>query len=372
MKKTLKLFLIVLSLLIHSQSFAQNPPITDGLVGYWPFNGVYTDNLGNYNSINTYGSITYSAGMQGENNGACFFDGASCLIVDDVGTINLGSFSISVWINAQSFGSEASTGVSYGRIARKEFDFDLMTFDNQGSSTINFVVENTALTAPNSSITLDTWHHIVATYNGTLIVLFIDGIQVGSTTLTGSSTNNNPIIIGNYNSGSTPRFFNGSMIDFSIFNRALNENEIREIYQNVPTACTWSCNGENIVYNNGNVGIGTSTPDQKLTVKGKIHTEEVLIDLNIPVPDYVFEADYPLTKIEEVEQYVNENKHLPEIPSACEIEKTGLGVGEMNMKLLKKIEELTLYLIELNKEVKAIKQENKELKTEINQLKNSH
>jgi hypothetical protein len=66
---------------------------------------------------------------------------------------------------------------------------------------------------------------------------------------------------------------------------------------------------------------------------------------------------------------VNENKHLPEIPSAAEIEKTGLGVGEMNMKLLKKIEELTLYVIELNKEVKGLKTENKELKKEINELK---
>jgi hypothetical protein len=115
---------------------------------------------------------------------------------------------------------------------------------------------------------------------------------------------------------------------------------------------------------------------KKLTVKGKIHTEEVIIDLNIPVPDYVFADDYPLKKIEEVEKYVNKNKHLPEIPSACEIEKTGLEVGEMNMKLLKKIEELTLYLIEQNKEIKRLKEidekrliEIEEIKKEIKELK---
>lgn len=103
------------------------------------------------------------------------------------------------------------------------------------------------------------------------------------------------------------------------------------------------------VENDGSVGIGTTNPDQKLTVKGKIHSEEVIVDLNVPGPDYVFEEDYDLTSLKDLEAYIKANKHLPEIPSAKEMEVNGIILGEMNMLLLKKIEELTLHAIEQEK-----------------------
>ncbi|WP_264536578.1 hypothetical protein [Flavobacterium sp. N1736] len=96
----------------------------------------------------------------------------------------------------------------------------------------------------------------------------------------------------------------------------------------------------------GNVGIGTEHPDAKLAVNGTIHSKEVKVDSNIPVPDYVFAKDYKLRSLQEVENYVNQNSHLPEIPSAKEFEKNGIQLAEMNMALLKKVEELTLYAIE--------------------------
>lgn len=100
----------------------------------------------------------------------------------------------------------------------------------------------------------------------------------------------------------------------------------------------------------GNVGIGTTSPDEKLTVKGTIHAEEVKVDLSVPGPDYVFEADYNLRSLEETEAYIKVNKRLPETPSAKEMEANGVQLGEMNMLLLKKIEELTLHMIKMNKE----------------------
>ncbi|WP_166923942.1 tail fiber protein [Flavobacterium poyangense] len=120
-------------------------------------------------------------------------------------------------------------------------------------------------------------------------------------------------------------------------------------------------------FNGGNVGIGTSVPDEKLTVNGKIHAQEVRIDLASPmtVPDYVFANDYKLKTLKEVESYIKENSHLPEIPSAKEIEKNGLMLAEMNMNLLKKVEELTLYAIEQQKNTeqltKIIQEQNKRL-----------
>ncbi|MGW9686773.1 hypothetical protein [Flagellimonas sp. 2504JD1-5] len=104
----------------------------------------------------------------------------------------------------------------------------------------------------------------------------------------------------------------------------------------------------------GKVGIGTTSPDSKLTVKGNIHAEEVKVDLSVPGPDYVFKEDYDLKSLEEVQNYIKENGHLPNIPSAKEMEANGIDLGEMNMKLLEKIEELTLYTLEQEEKLKRM------------------
>lgn len=116
----------------------------------------------------------------------------------------------------------------------------------------------------------------------------------------------------------------------------------------------------------GNVGIGTSSPDAKLAVKGQIHSQEVKVDLQgAAAPDYVFDKTYDLMKLSDIEEYINKNKHLPNIPSAKEIGENGLELGKMEMKLLEKIEELTLHMIELKKEMDELKGENRKLKEEI-------
>ncbi len=97
----------------------------------------------------------------------------------------------------------------------------------------------------------------------------------------------------------------------------------------------------------GSVGIGTiNTQGYKLAVAGNIIAEEVKVKLQGQWPDYVFGKDYPLISLTETQKYIQENKHLPEVPSAKEMEKNGINLSEMNMLLLKKIEELTLHLIE--------------------------
>lgn len=107
----------------------------------------------------------------------------------------------------------------------------------------------------------------------------------------------------------------------------------------------------------GKVGIGLSIPEEmhaKLSVDGDIRSTKVKVMENIAVPDYVFEADYDLASLEEVDAYVKEYKHLPEIPSAADIEKDGLDLGEMNLLLLKKVEELTLHIIAQNKRIEKL------------------
>lgn len=99
-----------------------------------------------------------------------------------------------------------------------------------------------------------------------------------------------------------------------------------------------------ILYN-GNVGIGITHPQNKLDVNGTMHSKAVLIDLN-GWGDYVFKKDYRLRPLSEVKTYIDQNQHLPEVPSEQEMVRNGLNVSEMNTLLMKKVEELTLYLIE--------------------------
>ncbi len=126
--------------------------------------------------------------------------------------------------------------------------------------------------------------------------------------------------------------------------------------------------GHGLVVNTGNVGIGTTNPTYKLSVNGTIGAKEVIVT-NDGWADFVFEDDYNLMSLKELDSYIKENKHLPEIPTTKEVQKNGISVGEMNAKLLQKIEELTLYIIELNKENEEQKQINSYLKSEIEELK---
>ncbi len=109
--------------------------------------------------------------------------------------------------------------------------------------------------------------------------------------------------------------------------------------------------GEAFVVTTGGFNVvGTPTVLIKVDETGKTETTEVQVKATVTPPDYVFEADYGLRSLEEVEQYITKNKHLPEIPSAADFMKDGINLGNMSFDLLKKVEELTLYMIDLKKE----------------------
>ncbi|HEY5745718.1 MAG TPA: hypothetical protein VIU12_06565 [Chryseolinea sp.] len=128
-----------------------------------------------------------------------------------------------------------------------------------------------------------------------------------------------------------------------------------------------------IILPQGNVGIGTtvtgltSNPNgYLLAVNGKIGAKEVLVENTSSTwADYVFKPDYKLMNLSDVELYILNNRHLPEIPSDEEIKVKGHNLGEMDVLLLKKVEELTLYMIQLKKEVDLLKMENEKLKAQV-------
>ncbi|MFC1226709.1 hypothetical protein ACFE6N_23095 [Pedobacter sp. BG31] len=107
------------------------------------------------------------------------------------------------------------------------------------------------------------------------------------------------------------------------------------------------------IHKNGNIGIGTANPTDMLTVAGKIGAREIKVSTNAGA-DFVFEPGYKLADLSEVECFVKANKHLPEIPAAKEMIENGVSLGELNIKLLQKVEELTLYLIEQDKKIDAL------------------
>ncbi|MEM9885154.1 MAG: hypothetical protein AAF849_04620 [Bacteroidota bacterium] len=134
------------------------------------------------------------------------------------------------------------------------------------------------------------------------------------------------------------------------------------------TSDIWSIEEDGtIYYNGGNVGIGTTTPLTKFVVDGEIRATKVRVRGDVNLPDYVFEPDYELRSLEEVATYIDANGHLPEVPSAEQVEQEGLSLGDMDATLLKKIEELTLYMIEMKRENEALKQEVTALKQQLKQ-----
>lgn len=121
----------------------------------------------------------------------------------------------------------------------------------------------------------------------------------------------------------------------------------------------------NSYINSGNFGIGTTNPKNKLDVKGTIHSQEVKVDM-LNWSDHVFKNEYNLPTLIEVEKHINENGHLKDIPSEKEVLKNGINLGEMDAKLLQKIEELTLYIIDLNKKIEQQNQELNLMKEKLN------
>lgn len=131
------------------------------------------------------------------------------------------------------------------------------------------------------------------------------------------------------------------------------------------------------LYGNGSVGIGFGTTYNagdyrnqgfKLAVNGGIVCEEIKVVVDVPDADFVFENDYKLMSLDKVESFVKTNKHLPDIPSAESFKENGYKVGEMDGMLLRKIEELTLYILQLKKEIDMLKSDN--VKTSVIESKN--
>ncbi|MBC7758546.1 MAG: hypothetical protein H7069_06795 [Phormidesmis sp. FL-bin-119] len=123
----------------------------------------------------------------------------------------------------------------------------------------------------------------------------------------------------------------------------------------------------NFIINGGNVGIGTNDPKgYKLAVAGSVIAESIKVKLTGAWPDYVFTKEYKLLPLEAIERHIKQTGHLPDISSAEQVKIDGIDLGVLNVNLLKKIEELTLHLIDIKKQLTAQQQQIKSLQSKIN------
>ena len=164
----------------------------------------------------------------------------------------------------------------------------------------------------------------------------------------------------NFNGGWTPSSQTGNDVNVNKFNPMTNDWSLYVGNTHLTTGGIIALKATQ----NGDIGIGTPTPNAKLAVNGNIRAKEIKVENN-NWPDYVFIKDYQLPTLQETEKHIKEKGHLPGIPSAAEVKTNGIDLGEMNAKLLQKIEELTLHLIEQNKMIKGQQQEIEALKTII-------
>jgi hypothetical protein len=158
---------------------------------------------------------------------------------------------------------------------------------------------------------------------------------------------------------------NGLTIDVASF--GTNENAVRSSFLKVRDIGAGN-NIPFIIRGDGNVGIGVSNPNVKLDVSGTIRAQEVKVCINQGC-DFVFNDDYKLMKLEDLEKFVTTKQHLPEVASEKEMINDGLNMKDFQLKLLQKMEEMTLYVIDLNKKIESQNQKIKSLQSKLKHQK---
>ena len=400
---------------------------TDGLVAYYPFNGDASEVLGLEDGKVVGATLT--ADRFGNPDRAYYFDGTPMSYIN-LGTSSILKQrygTISLWVNVDKI-SNLGDGFDYNPIILtkngdtddffesyciyiRRSDLKVRSIFTERDPGIN---EKVITTDP---ISLDQWYHIALTWTDDSIKLYIDG-NLATKRYKGfeaeySATDS--VMLGNSANSHNDRYFAGTMDDLRFYDRALSPLEIIQMSDGLPAECytcdesnaSWGKNslkklmgerntaigvgaGENAMGSGGvylgygagqqdtssnklYIGNGLSTLVKgdfavgEFKVNGEIKAKEVTIDVTT-WPDYVFAADYQLLPLKDLEKYIKTNGHLPNLKPAGQMVEEGASLGEVNAKLLEKIEELTLYMIDLKKENDDLRIQYQEIEDRLKKL----
>lgn len=377
--------LIAILFLASSGIYAQIV-VSDGLVGYWTFDDIANavDSGPNGYASTITGGVTATPDRFGNVGKAYLFNGSTGVVTipSTASALNLDdNFSISAWVKINSGATSHGMGVvKWGQLAPGERR-SILIWSGNGSSTSNDPNKAyfsgawaAANVAGSSDLTADsnTWYHLAVTVDGSdNVKVYVNGQENGSGTPTLNNFTFDGVTIGASLATGTNEYFDGALDDIGIYNRVLTPAEVLEIYEYDPSnSGGGGVDCPNIYCVGDNVGIGTpDTFGYRLAVNGTIGAKEVKVETTSAWPDYVFEKEYKLPTLLEVEKYIKNKGHLHNIPSAKEVAENGILLGDMNSKLLRKIEELTLYTIQQEKEIQKLKEQNKRIEQLEEQMK---
>ncbi len=379
MKNYLRLYFFFCVLLATELGLAQPP------IGHWKLNGSAAAEVKAELNGELIGAPDFILGVDGSFDGALRSSaGQYALIPDETELRITGSMTVSIWWKGE--GSNPSAGSAIGRTGFVGQRGWALGPDNNGrvvwsipdgNSPTNKYIHVDAANDP------DKWAHWVAIYDSSKleITLYKDKQLIGINTIgIPQQLNLSEVDISIGHRGDQHVSFIGALDNVRIYDRALSIEEICDIYdeeyhhcsngiqdedetgidcgglncQPCDNCCVWNRLNQHLIYNYGNIGLGLSEdPEARLAVNGLIKSKEIDVQPD-QWPDYVFQPDYELPSLKSIESYVTNNGHLPDLPSALQVEQEGISLGDMNAILLKKIEEITLYLIEQEKRIQEL------------------
>ena len=323
------------------------------------------NNQADNNIVSTIYGATLTKDRFDRQNMAYQFDGTDDYITLGTSSIydlsdHTTPFTISLWVNTNSNWNSEFFNIgdsNFETISMQIFNSNFRFYYSLNGSSWTFLTSSWSWPE-------GTWVHVAVINDGQgHLSLYLNGNLANSQSL------NSDIVLANLEVkvGAHYRFnnyFDGKLDDVKIYQRALTTSEIESDASNHENH--WEINAQNTIsYLDGAVAIGTAnaSPNYKLSVDGGAILEEVTVQLSDTWPDFVFNEDYNLLPLKEVSEFIAERNHLPDIPSAQEMnQKDGVDLGGMNILLLQKIEELTLYQVGLLERLELAEKEIAELK----------
>jgi hypothetical protein len=349
----------------------------------------FTDSSVSTHAVTANGNVQISTAQSKFGGTSAYFDGnGDYLTIPDSVDWDFGSgdFTIDFWVNYNNKETHPYL-IEYGDNNGNRFVF---SYYDAGPTYSFYVFSGSSAVIGYqysvSSVTNGQWYHIALVRSGNNFELFENGVSKGSfTDVDAVPEYSSPTFALGTRYTNSSTYLNGYIDEFRI-----SKGIARWTSNYTPPTAPYGDTGGGtgggsggghsldaadgdpvdavFVDDEGNVGIGTTNPGiYKLAVNGKIKTKEVVVELT-GWSDFVFKDHYALMPLWQLERYIANNKHLPQIPSAEEVAEKGVSVGDMQSRLLQKIEELTLYVIKLEQKTDEFKSENEILRGESEML----